>query len=203
MTKLLIAACLVLVVLVGGVAWQKSVQSDKEDQAANHQEVAALITSAEADGVAASQLLQEYVASGDPALLPQMQDKTDTGVRQLTTGITQAGGDPNKFVEQGSALVQASGQIIALRQAGDVQGAIAAMTALSDQFNSFITAQDEFIVSEEAKAAAAQSDADSAGSLATYLAIAAGIVGLAVVGSSVVLITRRSSRTSTAEALPS
>jgi hypothetical protein len=192
MTKLLIAGCLVLALLVGGVGWQKSVQSDKEDQAQSHTEVAALITSASADGVAASELLQEYVATGDETLIPQMQAKTDTGVRQLTTGISQAGGDPNGFVEQGATLVQATGEIIALRQSGDVQGAITAITALSEQFNAFIAAQSDFVSAQEAEAAAAQTDADSASDLATYFAIAAGILGIAVVGGAVVGLLRRS-----------
>lgn len=202
MLKLLVPGCAILLVLVGAIAYQKRVEDDKNGEAKDHAAVAAMIQSAEADGAAAGELLQQYVATGDVSLLPEMQAKTDSGVLQLTTAINEAGGDPGGFVQQGAALVAASGQVVALKQTGDTEGAVAALTELSATYAAFIDTQDQFIASEQAQAAAAEADADEAGDSAVWLAAAAAVIGLAVVGGTLIGVLRRG-RNAAPEAQPS
>ena len=200
---LLIFGCLAVVVLLAAFVWQNSVQNAKEDDAESHREVATLIQSAQADGAASGELLQQYVATGDETLLPQMQAKTDSGVTTLTQALSQAGSDPNNFVQQGSQIVQSAGQVIALRQSGDIQGASNALTALAEEFTAFLVAQDEFVVAQQDLAVADQDSAESAESLAAWFAIAAAAIGFAVVIGSCLIVTRRLMRRNTVGALSS
>jgi hypothetical protein len=83
----------------------------------------------------------------------------------------------------------AVGQIVAKREAGDVQGAAAALQTLSEQFNAFTAAQDAFVISQEQKATSANDSADSADTAAGWLMLSAAAVGLFLVfGTSVVLV---------------
>jgi hypothetical protein len=197
---LAIAGCCLALVLLAAFAWQLSVHSSRSDDADRHKEVASLITSAQADGTAAGEFLRQYVETGDQALLPQMQEKTDAGVRQLTSAIALAGGDPDQFVQQGGAFVQAAGQVVALRQAGDIQGAATALGQIATEFETFIAAQDAFVADEEASAASAISEADNAETAATWLALATAADMLAVVVLLAVVLLRRSSRRTQAAA---
>lgn len=198
----LAVSCLAVALFIGLFAWQKSVQSGHEDDAQRHLEVASMIQEAEADGVAAGEILQQYVQTGDETLLPQMQARTDAGVRKLTAALDLAGSDPNNFVQQGSQIVQAAGQIVAIRQSGDVQGAAAALTELSNGFQAFIGAQDEFVQDQRALADQSTQKAEDAQALAAWFAIAAAVVGFTLVGGASVVLIRRLARRATAEALP-
>lgn len=175
---IILGVCLA-VACFGAFAWQQSEKSSKEDKAATHESVATTLDGAVADGLEAGAILSQYVGNGDPALLPQMQAKTDDGVRKLTAAITEADGDPNSFVQTGSAIVQRSGEVIALRQAGQVEAAGAALLTLSEEFTVFVTAQQEFIAEERAKARAATADADDAAQLASWFLVA-GVGALVV-----------------------
>ena len=188
---LVIGGCCVFAVLMAAFVFQRNERNDHNAAAQEHLAIADLIVSAEADGFAASNLLQDYVVTGDETLLPEMQALTDSGVQKLTTAISQAGEDPGGFVQAGSELVQAGGQIIALRQSGDIQGAGAALTALAGRFTELTVAQDQFVESQRAEALSAQDSADSAETLGTAFLIAAIAVGGAVVAGAALGIRRR------------
>jgi hypothetical protein len=186
---LFLVGCGIVLALLGGALWQKSVHDSHADDAASHTKAAALIQSAEAEGTTAGDLLKQYVETGDKTLIPQMQTHTDDGVRQLTAAISAAGTDPNGFLDEGSKLTVAVGQIIALRQAGNVPGAAAGLQKLSEQFNAFTAAQDAFVSSEQQKATSANDSADNADTTARWLVLSATAVGLVLVfGTSVVLV---------------
>jgi hypothetical protein len=159
-----------------------------------------MIKAAEADGAAAGELLRKFVETGDESLLPEMQAKTDSGIRGLTNAISMAGGDPDQFVQQGGAFVQAAGRVVALRQAGDIQGAATSLTQIGAEFEAFMADQNAFVASEEASAATATSEADDAESAATWIAIALAADMLAVVSMLVVVLLRRSARRTQAAA---
>jgi len=192
---LFIAGCGLVLALLGGAVWQKSVHDSKADEAASHARVASLIQSAEAEGKAAGDVLKQYVESGDETLIPQMQAHSDNGVRQLTAAISTAGSDPNGFLDEGAKLTVAVGQIVAMRQTGDVAGAAAALQKLSEEFSAFIASQDAFVSSEQEKAASASDSADGAETLARWLALSAGVTGLVLVlGTSVVVVRKLARR---------
>ena len=135
-------SCLVLAVLTMGTLWQASVHHNLVADAQTHDQTAALFQSSETEGKTASQLTQNYVATGDATLIPQIQAHAATGVQQLTAAVQAVGSDPNGFVDKGAQLVTASGQVIALRQSGDAAGAASLISDLSPQFKAFIAAQD-------------------------------------------------------------
>jgi CHASE3 domain sensor protein len=197
---LIIAGSVLVLVLIAAFLWQASVYSSETDDADKHREVATIIKSAEADGAAAGALLQQFVETGDETLLPQMQAKTDSGVRQLTTAIALAGGDPDQFVQQGGAFVQAAGRVVALRQAGDIQGAATALSQISTEFEAFIAAQDAFVADEEAKAVTADNAASDAEDAATWIALAIAADFIAVICMLAVTMIRRGSRRTQAAA---
>lgn len=192
MSKIVFAlgACIALT-LFAGFVWQNDEQKSKEAEAANHLTVATTLEAAVSDGVAAGTLLTQYVQTGDEALLAQMQAKTDEGVRGLTEALTLAGQDPNSFLQTGSQIVQRSGEVIALRQSGDVASAGASLTALGEDFAAFVAVQQEFIASERTIAAESTASADDAGQLAEMFLLAAGGVLIIVVLSAGVAILRR------------
>lgn len=193
MSKVLIilGTCLAIA-FFGGFAWQQAEKSSNEDDAAHHNSVATTLENAVADGVESGNLLGQYVQTGDESLLPQMQAATDEGVRQLTAAITEADGDPNGFVQTGTSLVQRSGEVVALRQSGDVAGAAAALTAISEEFGAFVEAQQAFIASERATATASTASADDAGTLSTWFLLAGAFLSLGVAGGVGVSLLRRS-----------
>ncbi len=199
---LIILGTCVAIAFFGGFAWQQAEKNSNEDDAARHERVASTLDSAVADGVEAGNLMTQYVQTGDETLLPQMQARADDGVRKLTAAITEADGDPNSFVATGSSIIQRTGEIIALRQAGDVAGAGAALTALGTEFTAFVQAQQAFIASERDAAAASSASADDAGQLATWFLLAGAFASLAVAGGIGVSVFRRKGREGPAGAVP-
>jgi hypothetical protein len=189
-----VIGCLLMVALAMGALIQATEHHNKINEAQSHENIAATFQSAEDEGKAASQSLQQYVATGDVAFVTEAQAHTQTGVQQLTSAVGLVGSDPNGFVDKGSQMVQASGQVIALRQTGDVQGAAQLLQDLEPSFNSFIAAQDAVIAGQHQAAVDARSSADSAKTLTFWLAVLSGVVGFGVVGGGIIVITRGSRR---------
>ncbi len=187
-------SCLVLAVLTLGTLWQAAVHHNLVNDAQTHDQTAALFLASENEGKTASQLTQDYVATGDATLIPQIQAHAATGVQQLTAAVQAVGSDPNGFVDKGSQMVTASGQVIALRQSGEVTGAASLVSDLSPQFKSFVAAQDAVIASEQKAAADARSSADNAETATIGLAIIAGVLGAAIVIGGLVVVSRGSRR---------
>ena len=189
-----VIGCLLMVVLAVGALFQATEHHNKLNDAQTHENIASMFQSAEDEGKAASQSLQEYVATGDVAFVTAAQGHTQTGVQQLTSAVGLVGSDPNGFVNKGSQMVQASGQVIALRQTGDAAGAAQLLQDLAPSFNSFIAAQDQVIAEQHQAATDARSSADSAKTLTFWLAVLSGVVGLALVGGGFIVLTRGSRR---------
>jgi hypothetical protein len=189
-----VIGCLLMVVLAVGALFQATQHHNKINDAQSHDNIAAMFQTAENEGKAASQSLQQYVATGDVSFVTAAQGHTQTGVQQLTSAVGLVGSDPNGFVDKGSQMVQASGQVIALRQTGDAAGAAQLLQDLSPSFNSFVAAQDQVIAEQHQAAADARSSADSAKTLTFWLAVLSGVVGLGLVGGGLIVITRGSRR---------
>ncbi|MCH7484419.1 MAG: hypothetical protein IIA90_04640 [Chloroflexi bacterium] len=168
-----IGVCIVAALFAASV-WQDNTKQSKIDEAQSSLLTASLIGDALSDGAASGALLNEYVISGDEALIPQIQASTATAVQNLSAAIAEAGSDEGNFLAQGSTAVEALAGVIALRQVGDVQAAAAALEELSPGFNALLASLDEFADSERAAAAAATSSAEDANTAASWLAISAG-----------------------------
>lgn len=187
-------ACLVLAVMTMATLWQAAVHHSKANDAQTHATTAALFQSAGTEGKAAGDLTQQYVATGDATLVPQIQAHTQAGVQQLTAAVQSVGSDPNGFVNKGAQMVQASGQVIALRQSGDAAGAAKLLSDLSPQFNALIATQDQIVASEQAASASALSSADNAKTATIWLAIFAGVFGAVIVVGGLVVVSRSARR---------
>lgn len=189
-----VIGCLLMVVLAVGALFQATEHHNKINDAQSHDNIATMFQSAENEGKAASQSLQQYVGTGDVAFVTEAQAHTQAGVAQLTSAVGLVGSDPNGFVDKGSQMVQASGQVIALRQTGDQAGAVQLLQDLAPSFNSFVAAQDAVIADQHQQAADARSSADSAKTLTFWLAVLSGVVGLGLVSGGIIVITRGSRR---------
>ncbi|MCI0820599.1 MAG: hypothetical protein J4O12_09970, partial [Chloroflexi bacterium] len=140
-----------------------------------------LIGEALADGTTSGALLNEYVVSGDEALIPEIQAVTATAVQNLSAAIAEAGSDEGGFLAQGSSAIEALAGVIALRQVGEVEAAGAALEELSPSFNALLAGLEEFADSERVAAVTATSSAEDANTIASWLAISAGVVAAVMV----------------------
>jgi len=191
-----IGVCVVVALFAASV-WQENTKQSKVDEAGSHLLTASLIVDAETEAATAAAVLNEYVVSGDEALIPEIQTRTAAAVQALSAGIAEAGSDEGNFLAQGSAAVEALSGVIALRQVGDVQGAAVALEELSPAFASLVAGLDAFVVSERAAAAAATSSADDANTTASWLAISAAAVAAVMVLAAVVIVVGSLRRRST------
>lgn len=194
-----IGVCVVAVLFAASV-WQENTKQSKIDEADSSLLTASLIGDAQAEAATAAALLNEYVVSGDETLIPEIQSHTANGVQALSSAIGEAGADENGFLGQGTSVVEALSQIIALRQAGDVQAAAAALEQLSPGFDALTADLDAFVASERADAAAATSSADDANTAASWLAIGAGSLAAVMALGAVVFVAGNLRRRGTAGA---
>ncbi len=190
-----IGVCIVAALFAASV-WQENTKQSKLDEAESSLLTASFIEDAQADGAAAGALLNEYVISGDAALIPEIQSSTSVAVQNLSAAIAESGSDEGNFLAQGSSAVESLSQVIALRQVGNVEASAAALEQLSPSFNALLASLDAFVESERAEAATAISSADSANTTASWLAISAGslaaVITLAAVAMLVGNLRRRS-----------
>jgi len=179
-----IGVCIVAALFAASV-WQENTKQSKLNEAESSLLTASFIEDAQADGAAAGVLLNEYVISGDEALIPEIQSSTSVAVQNLSAAIAEAGSDEGNFLAQGSSAVESLSRVIALRQVGDIEASAVALEQLSPSFNALLASLDAFVESERAEAATAISSADSANTTASWLAISAGslaaVMALAVI----------------------
>jgi hypothetical protein len=189
-----VIGCLVMVALAVGALLMATRHHNELNNAETHDNIAATFQSAENEGIAASEALQQYVATGDVAFIAQSQAHTEAGVTKLSEAVGLLGSDPNGFIEKGGQMVQASGQVVALRQTGDVQSAVTLMEDLEPSFNQFIAQQDEVIADQRQAAQDSRDSAATAKDLTFWLAIASGVVGFALVIGGIIFVSRGSRR---------
>ena len=182
-----IGVCVVAALFAASV-WQENTKQSKIDEAASSLITASLIGDAQADGTVAGTLLNEYVISGDEALIPQIQASTAVAVQNLSAAIAEAGSDDGNFLARGSSAVEALAGVIALRQVGDVQAAGAALEELSPGFGALIADLDVYAESQRAAAATATSSAEDANTTASWLAISAGSLAAVMVLAAVAIV---------------
>ncbi len=187
----------VVVALFAASMWQENTSQSKIDEAQSSLLTASLIGEAQADGTAAGGLLNEYVVSGDETLIPQVQASTATAVQKLSAAIAEAGADEGNFLAQGSSAVEALAGIIALRQVGEVAAAGAALEELSPGFNQLLADLDAYADSERAAAVTATSSAEDANTMASWLALIAGVLAAIIVLAAVVIVIGNLRRRST------
>ena len=170
---------IVLAILVGATVWQGNVHSSDSSAAESHSTSAALLQDAGTEAGIAAPLLRQYVETGDAKLVPQIQEHATVAVKKLTSAISEGGAaDLTPIAAEGGGLADGLGQVIALRQAGDVQRAAAALEQLSPAFDKVTTELQAAVTLELQEASKLQSSADKADDAASWLLIASIVWGV-------------------------
>jgi len=188
----------ILAIVAGGSAWQvrhhRSVIGDVE----SHSRRATLLQEAEAQAGIAALSLQRYVIAEDAALPPgvklasEVQFYASAGVESLTEAAAQQGAaDVSDITVTGAGLAQGASAVIALRQAGDAEGAAAAIEELVPVFYEFRRQLEDATALEIQEVSNLREEADAAGERALWLLIISGAIG-AVVGLGASILIARS-----------
>jgi len=185
-------AGIVLAVLVAATVWQGNVHKSDTSAAESHSTTAAFLQEAGTEAGIAAPLVRQYVETGDAKLVPQIQEHVTAAVKSMTGAISEGGvADLTAIRTDGGRLADGLGQVIALRQAGDVQGAAAAVEQLSPAFDKVTAQLGEAVTLELQEVSSLQSSADKADDAASWLLIASIAWGAAL-GVAVTAVVARS-----------
>jgi len=141
--------CGVFIVAAGMSVWQEESRQANLDSLDRHSSTATLLQEAEAQAGISALLLQRYVVTGDPAYVEEVRAHGEAAVNSLSAAVSQS--DRPELIEitvKGAFLVQSVGGITALRLAGDVGGANAAMEEIVPVFRDFRLALEEVTAQE-------------------------------------------------------
>lgn len=184
-------AGIVLAVLVAATVWQGNIHKSDTSAMESHSTTAVFLQEAGTEAGIAAPLLRQYVETGDAKLVPQIQEHATLAVKSLTGAINEGGvTDLNPIAVEGGRVAEGLGQIIALRQAGDVQGAAAALEQLSPAFEKVTAEVEEAVTLELQEVSSLQSSADKADDAASWLLIASIVWGAALGVGVTVLVAR-------------
>jgi len=182
---------IVLAVLVAATVWQGNVHESDTSAAESHSTTAAFLQGAGTEAGVAAPLVRQYVETGDAKLVPQIQEHATAAVKSLTGAINEGGvSDLTPIAAEGGRVAEALGQVIALRQSGDVPGAAAALQQLSPAFEKVTAQLEQAATLEVQEASNLQSSADKADDAASWLLIASIVWGAALAVGVTALIAR-------------
>lgn len=175
----LVLGCLAVTVLIALYAWQVDRRDAKLDAAEAHAEAVLNLQDAASNADIAGELIVAYVSQGDNDLIPQIQEHSDTAIVSITKALSLSSSDDVAVIaQQGTSLADGAGQIIALRQTGNVAAASGTLNELRESFDSFGIVLDNATNAELDTAASLQTDADNADQTASWLLITAMAVGV-------------------------
>ena len=163
----------VLAVLVAATVWQGNAHDSDSSAAQSHSATAAFLTEAGTEAGIAAPLLRQYVGTGDAKLVPQIQAHATAAIEALTGAISEGGAaDLTTIATGGRQVSDGLGQVIALRQSGDVAAAAAALEQLNPAFEKVKDEVTAAVTVERQEASKLQSSADKANDAASWLLIA-------------------------------
>jgi len=172
---------IVLAVLVAATVWQGNVHESDTSAAESHSTTAAFLQEAGTEAGIAAPLVRQYVETGDAKLVPQIQEHATVAIKNLAAAINEGGiADLTTIATEGTSVSDGLGQIIALRQSGNLPAAAAALQQLSPVFEKVTTEVTAAVTQERQEASKLQSSADKADSAASWLLIASIVWGAAL-----------------------
>jgi len=172
---------IVLAVLVAATVWQGNVHTSDTSAAESHSTTAAFLQDAGTEAGIAAPLLRQFVETGDAKLVPQIQEHATVAIKNLTAAISEGGAaDLTTITAEGTRVSDGLGQVIVLRQSGNVPAAAAALAKLSPAFEKVTTEVTAAVTLELQEASKLQSSADKADSAASWLLIASIVWGAAL-----------------------
>lgn len=172
--------CIVFALALSASVWQEQIHRSDLQELNQHSSTATLLQEAEAQAGIAALLLQRFVIAGDETLVAEIQSHAAAAVDSLTQAVA-AGAPPSvdQAALSGAGLAQGTGRIIALREAGEIEAASAAMEDIVPIFRDFRLNLEDATAQELALVAEVRISADRAGNLAFLLLIASGGAGIA------------------------
>ena len=172
---------IVLAVLVAATVWQGNVHTSDTSAAESHTTTAGYLEDAGTEAGIAAPLLRQFVETGDAKLIPQIQEHATVAIKNLTAAIREGGvADLTTIAAEGTGVSDGLGQVIALRQSGNVPAAAAALQQLSPAFDKVTTEVTAAVTLERQEASKLQSSADKADSAASRVLIASIVWGVAL-----------------------
>ena len=194
----------IFVAVAAGFAWQVSEHRSTTDAVQDHAEVTFLLLDARANAESAAASVQRYVIVGDEVVIPEngetllavIERSTTTAIGDLVQAIAlqQAQGDDEavavltEILVEATVLVQGAGQLIALREAGNIEEATVIFEALVPEFREFEGRINVLAAEERAEAVVLRAEADQAAAFALWVLIISAGAGavLAVAGAALV-----------------
>ncbi|MCH8815725.1 MAG: hypothetical protein IH957_11670 [Chloroflexi bacterium] len=182
---------------IAGYAWQTGQADSKLTAAVTRAETAVYLQETVKEATIATDLLEEYVLTGDQTLVPRIQNRSTTVSLLLSGAVAGDRSDHlRRIAVQGTRLAESAGAIIALRQAGEVEAAGAVLTDLRTQLEGFAVTIQTPIGDELSAAVSLTNSSDNADAAALWflatgmaVAISTGTGSLLLVGRS--LLRRR------------
>lgn len=195
----LTAMAVIALVLLGAWAWQSDVRSSSQAEYDTRTANVQLIKEAGDKGAAAADLLNRYAITGDTSLVPQIRSDVTAAEDSVTKAMANGTvTDLSPVGVQVAQLAQGVGEVVTLRQAGDVPGTVAALNKLAVAFKQTNTQGAAISQAELDRAASLQDSAqqadDWASRLLVALAIDASLLALSITALAVRSLARRSSR---------
>jgi diguanylate cyclase (GGDEF)-like protein/putative nucleotidyltransferase with HDIG domain len=182
--------CLIFAVAAGASAWQERIHRSNLQELDRHSSTATLLQETEAQAGIAALLLQRYVVTGDPDYPAEIEQHADAAVESITEAVTYDPPGVNEIAVSGIALADGATRVVTLRDAGDVEGASAAMETIVPMFRDYRLQLEAATASELELVAANRESADRAGDLAFLFLIGSGAIGITIALLTSALITR-------------
>jgi hypothetical protein len=180
----------ILIVAAAVSARQASVHSSESGEIESRSATVSLLQDVEEESATAATLLQEYVASGDATLIPQIQSHSNAAMGSLREAAAEsdvAGIDD--MAADGAGLSEGATQIVALRLTGDAQAAAAALEEATPAFEELNLGLAQ-VTEQLQDVDALQSRADKAGDLSRWSLIVAAAAGATLGFATLVLLAR-------------
>ena len=188
----LLAGATLVAVLIAGYAWQSSRSDSTLDDAVTHAETAVFLQESAKEATITTGLLEEYVLTGDQALIPQIQNQSTTVSLLLSGAVSGSASDNLPLIAvQGARLAQGAGAIIAFRQAGELDAANDVLTQLRTELEGFAVTIQTPIGDEFAAAVSLTNNSDNADAVASWL-LATGIAVAIATGAGFLIFAGRS-----------
>ena len=181
----------VIVIVAAAVsAWQTSVHNSRSAEMESRTTTVSLLQDVEEESGIAATLLQEYVASGDATLIPQIQSHSNAAMGSLREAAAEsdvAGIDD--MAADGAGLTEGATQIVGLRLGGDAEGAVAALEAVTPAFEELNLGLAQ-VAEQLQDVDALQSRADRASDLSRWSLIVAAAAGATLGFATLALLAR-------------
>lgn len=179
-SAVLLIGALLAAFLIAGYAWQSSKSDSKLSEAVAHAETAIFLQEASLEGNFATDLLGVYILGGDESMIRRFHNQSRTSLARLSGAISTSDSDQvQQIADQGASIAAGADSVIALRQAGDAEAAVHALTELDTEFETLGVTIQSAVDAELATAVSLTTSSHNADDTASWLLITGVSVAIA------------------------